>query len=413
VATTQTVTPGIAPNPDIITYSNPIKIMDVYDDKLLKLAQKHASLTWSNDSFANQSPRVISDLTAAGGHLTTAGCLTQTGKDIIKGRLHSKILAHQILSMLTDDAHQVIKRQLDEYTWSDLARLDEEMDGMTIVALILRRLRPHHKVDMYAEIGNVKKLTLAQYDNNAHLFCNAINSKKLAIDMKDPTAYTDDSLVQDLFQAFKHDSLPTDFKSEFTSLERCWKMDNENVTLQSLMADASSYYTNLVASGNWRLEINKHAQIIALTTQISKLKSEISQVKTSTKPSGDTGKILCNKSDNFQRWPLTKIDNGNKFNMVDKDGTKYHWCDKHKHPNSEQSGMYVFHKSTDHDARKKKKDFFNSRKKGNGKPTTTSGKPSADPPSTTPAASAASASNLSLAKSLQEALTTTAGLSED
>ncbi len=104
VATTWTVTPSIVPNPDIITYLNPIKIMDVYDDKLLKLAQKHDLLTWGNDSFTNQSPKVIFNSTAAGGHLTTAGHLTQTGKDIIQGRLHSKILAHQILSMLTDNA---------------------------------------------------------------------------------------------------------------------------------------------------------------------------------------------------------------------------------------------------------------------------------------------------------------------
>jgi hypothetical protein len=55
VATTRMVMPGIAPNPDIIAYSNPIKIMDVYDGKLLKLAQKHVLLTWGNDSFTNQS----------------------------------------------------------------------------------------------------------------------------------------------------------------------------------------------------------------------------------------------------------------------------------------------------------------------------------------------------------------------
>jgi hypothetical protein len=144
VATTRTVTPGVAPALDDITYSNPIKIMDVYDDKLLELAQKHALLTWGNDSFTNQSPRIISDLTAAGGHLTTAGCLTQAGKDLIQGRLHSKILAHQILSMLTVDVHQVIECQSEEYTWYDLAGLDEEMDSMTIVALVLRRLCPHH-----------------------------------------------------------------------------------------------------------------------------------------------------------------------------------------------------------------------------------------------------------------------------
>jgi hypothetical protein len=81
---------------------------------------------------------------------------------------------------------------------------------------------------MYAEIRNIKKLMLAQYDKDVHFFCNAINNKKLAIDMKDHTAYTDDSLIQGLFQAFKHDSVPTDFKSEFTSLERSWQMDNES-----------------------------------------------------------------------------------------------------------------------------------------------------------------------------------------
>jgi hypothetical protein len=114
VATTWPVTPGVAPDPDIITYSNPIKIMDVYDDKPLELAQKHALLTWGNGSFTRRFPKVISNLTAAGGHLTTAGCLTQTRKDIIQGRLHSKILAHQILSMFTDDACQVIKLQSDK-----------------------------------------------------------------------------------------------------------------------------------------------------------------------------------------------------------------------------------------------------------------------------------------------------------
>jgi hypothetical protein len=169
VATTCTVTPGVAPALDDITYSNPIKIMDVYDNKLLELAQKHTLLTWGNDSFMNQSPRIISDLTAAGGHLTTAGCLTQARKDFIQGCLHSTILAHQILSMLTDDARQVIECQSDKYTWSDLAGLDEEMGGMTIVALVLHCLCPHHKVDMYAKIGNVKRLMLAQYDRTEQL----------------------------------------------------------------------------------------------------------------------------------------------------------------------------------------------------------------------------------------------------
>ncbi len=60
-------------------------------------------------------------------------------------------------------------------------------------------------------------------------------------------------------------------------------MYKENVTLQSLMADVSSYYTNLVASDDWKLEINKHAQIIALTTQVLELNLRL--VKSKLPPS--------------------------------------------------------------------------------------------------------------------------------
>ncbi len=56
-------------------------------------------------------------------------------------------------------------------------------------------------------------------------------------------------------------------------------MNKEIVTSQSLMDDASKYYTNMVASGNWKSEVNKHAQIIALTTQITELKKEFNKVK--------------------------------------------------------------------------------------------------------------------------------------
>jgi hypothetical protein len=110
-------------------------------------------------------------------------------------------------------------------------------------------------------------------------------------------------------------------------------------------------------------------------------------------------------------WCLTKVNNNKEFNMVKKEGKTYYWCDKHKHPDSEQSGMYVFHKPTKHDAWKKKKDEFNARKKGKGK--STEHNSSATPSTAPPTASNASASKLSLAKSLQEALTTKAGLSED
>ncbi len=124
------------------------------------------------------------------------------------------------------------------------------MDGLTLVALILRHLCPHHKVDMYAEIGKAKKLTVAQFDNDIHLFFDAMKSIKHQINQKDSWAYTNDAFVRDLFLQLKDESLPLDFKHEFTSLERRWQMDEEIVTPQLLMDDAGTYYTNLVGSGS-------------------------------------------------------------------------------------------------------------------------------------------------------------------
>jgi hypothetical protein len=161
VATVRTVTPAIPPviaNPDAgilaapevpmsITYTNEIKILEVYSDKLLEIAQKHASLTWGFETFTTQNPRVIHDLTQANGELTVTGRITAEGKKVIQERLQAKIFAYQLLSMLSDDARKVIERQSKEYTWTDTNGLNKEMDGMTILALILRRLRPHYKVD--------------------------------------------------------------------------------------------------------------------------------------------------------------------------------------------------------------------------------------------------------------------------
>jgi hypothetical protein len=145
------------------------------------------------------------------------------------------------------------------------------MDGLTIVALILWHLCPHHKVDMYVEIGIIKKLTVAQFNNDVHLFFDAMKSIKLQIDQKNPMAYTDDAFVCNIFLQLKDESLPLEFKNEFTSHEQRWQMDKEIVTPQLLMDEAGTHFINLVASDSWKAEVSKHAQIIALTTQISEL----------------------------------------------------------------------------------------------------------------------------------------------
>ena len=82
---------------------------------------------------------------------------------------------------------------------------------------------------------------------------------------------------------------------------------------------------NLVGSGSWKLESTKHAQIIALTTQLSEMKQELNSLSKINKPKDSTNKPTSGdkKTGNFEEWRLTKVNNNVEFNMVEKDGKKF------------------------------------------------------------------------------------------
>jgi len=393
-----------------VTYSNPINMLERYSDDNDTLARKHASLTWGDLSFTVMATNTIESLTAING------ALTDDGKELVLEQMHSKFLAHQLLEILTESGRQAIEQQSALFTWT--SGREEETDGLTILALVLARIRPNFKVDMFTEIAKAKKLSISQYDNDVQLYFDAIKFLKLQIDQKDSTAYTEDAFIRDIFLQLKHDSLPAEFRLEFSRQETRWLMNKSPVTSQELMDDASAYFINLKNTGAWKIEISRNSQIIALTTQLTELKTEFDASKASKgTPKLDTPKLDDGKHTGgparyaFDFWRLEKIDNKVEHNMVERDGKTWYWCDKHKYNNKGvvTNGMYVTHKPDGHQS------WIERRNKGRkGGATASTGNDPAGKPTTTPSVSNdSSASKLSLSKSLQAALVTTAGITED
>ena len=89
------------------------------------------------------------------------------------------LLSLQHSALLTPTAHQAVEQLKGHYTWCTPDGKEEEMDGLTILAIILNRIRPPYKVDMYLEIDKLKKETFKQHDNNANLYFNSIRYHKL------------------------------------------------------------------------------------------------------------------------------------------------------------------------------------------------------------------------------------------
>jgi hypothetical protein len=206
-----TAIPPVVGVPEEIVYSNIINMFKHYSDENIVLACKHASLTLGDQSFTITASNTIEPPTVANGGLVCAGTLTDKGKDLVLKRMPSKFLGHQIMELLTDSACQAIQQHTNQYTWISQNGREEEVDGLTILALILRRICPNFKVDTYSEITKLKKLSIAQYNQDVQLFVDTIKLYKLHINQKDPTAYIEDAFIQDIFLQLKQDSLPAEF----------------------------------------------------------------------------------------------------------------------------------------------------------------------------------------------------------
>ena len=192
-------------------------------------------------------------------------------------------------------------------------------------------------------------------------------------------------------------------------------MNKAKITLALLMDDAAAYFVNLKNTGNWKTEISRNAQIIALTMQISELETEVSKLSHFKAPTGPLPMPLGTPGSaetgnySFELWCLEKVDSKAEHSMIKRDGKFWYWYDQHTYNNKcvVTQGMYVFHKpGAEHDAWRAKKDRF---KKGGPKEHAVT--PKVPTPAT--ASTDSSATKLSLSKSLQAALVTTAGLSAD
>jgi hypothetical protein len=225
-------------------------------------------------------------------------------------------------------------------------------------------------------------------------------------------AYTDEAFLCIIFLQLKHESLPAEFRLEFSLQETRWMMNKEQVTLRSLMDDAAAYYVNLKNTGSWKTELSRNSQLIALTTQLTELKTEMGKLSSTkappkvdeSKPAGGNPKYVV------ELWRLEKVNNKVEHNMVERDGKTWYWCDQHKYNNKGviTNGMYVTHKPDGHDT------WLERRKKPKpGASPATSASTSAKSAAPASVLNDLSAAKLSLSKSLQAALVTTAGISED
>ncbi len=132
------------------------------------------------------------------------------------------------------------------------------------------------------------------------------------------------NFFRDIFKQLKGKQLPPAFCLEYKRAKVKWLINREKYSSKSksLMNEVSLYYINLKSSGRWKIESNKHQQIIALTTQINEMNAKLSQL---TPKAGHTP-VIKTPSDSqemkgkFYLWWLKKVPNSEEHCMIKPNG---------------------------------------------------------------------------------------------
>lgn len=411
-------TPGPNPgDPVVITYGGHINLLEHFSSENVRTARKFASLTWGDGSFTESVNQVLEPLTVARGEVTNhvPPRLTQLGRNRMRDRTQSSNMGYQALALLSNAARTSIELHKKEYTWTSADRRDVEYDGATIVTLILSRLKPHYKVDLFAEISECKAMKLSDFKNVVPDYFDALQNKKIAIDQKSTTAYTEDAYIRDILTELCNCPVEI-FAKEWKSTSNRWLMGKEHLVSTTVVDEATLMYVNLLNSNQWKVDHSASDQIIALTSQLKVLESKLEAKTSSAQPATNAGR----GQSGFEMWRLTKVENNEEHNKVFRNGRTYYWCNDGHSFDGTKCGMYVYHKpGAEHVAWQKKKtenqQRKNERRAKYEKDRSAGDDQKSTPPHPAAAGTAADASTkkLSLSQHLKSALVTHAGLSDD
>jgi hypothetical protein len=256
-------------------------------------------------------------------------------KIIFYQRVRANMIGQRIYNSLDSTSLASIKLKEHLYLWKT-ATGEEFYDGVTMLQLLVEKVKPSTRVGRVALKDKIRNSKLANFNHNVCDMLDHMNDNYLEI-IKSGGSHED--MVMDLYNALL--SSKNEIFNRFIQRSKdSWETEKE-VTPEELITLATEKFNNLSEQKQWETAASKseNSKIVALTTQLEELKKTVqaSQSSDGTK-SKSAGK---NQYLEIAEWRKTK----SFGDSVTKDGRDWHWCSI-KHNNGK--GMYVTHREEDH-----------------------------------------------------------------
>ena len=162
------------------------------------------------------------------------------------------MLAHHCLAHLTEGGQITIKTYVNSYEYFNDTTGQTAYDGPTVLALIIRTMRPNVRVIVFRKIASMKDFTLESCNKNVVEWISQMEIKRINIEFKISGTYDDNQFLMGIYQGAL-DSKCNTLTTEVQSMKQKWLLGTLlNPVLIGTTHAVTKLYSNLVKDGNWK-----------------------------------------------------------------------------------------------------------------------------------------------------------------
>ena len=272
------------------------------------------------------------------------------------------MIAKRILGSISTSSKKTLFTKKKDFAWMDNVTGKYNYDGPTILHILMSSVNPNTRVGFTGLKEKIRAAKMGAFNHNVKDLLTDIGSN---YNMIVEQGFSHNDVVMDTFKALLT-STNVEFNLYIQHHKDAWE-EGKTFTLDGLSIDAINKYNNMIHQKLWNKADPKDAKLLALTTEVQDLKTQL-------KCNDADGASSANKrKGNFQleAWRMTK---GEEKKVVN--GVQYWWCPHHKCKGS-FDGLYMPHDPNEgHEEWKRRKEERKTKSKEK-KSTATSAAPSA------------------------------------
>jgi hypothetical protein len=262
----------------------------------------------------------------------------ENDRAIFYDRVNAAVVAQCLSNTLTPTALKNLDLKKHLFTFQD-AEGNLKQDGPTMLLLLLLKADPSTNVGIENHRKAIENAKLQKHDNNVSELISHLQTNFNHI-ISNGGSYEQDTYRRHVITALLSgpNASFNDFIGRINEDVKSGTGYHAKITTDELFTAAERFYNNEVSEERWTAVDPKDARIMALATEIEKLKQSQKSVEKSAHAiganggNGGTGKELFY---GVEKWRTEK-----KGDTLVKDGTTYTWCPHHKHPNGHYNGLY-------------------------------------------------------------------------